>query len=150
MKTRIGLDASDELYETAISLAARDLAIEVGIELSDYDISEGEYQDLMDAAVDKFSDCHQYRLYALKPNVYPCYTCKTKSSVILQKGQTFKISQTCGDRSSRYGTNKDAPQPDLYYLIEFRGNILEVLTVEYLKLLLFQRSIERGSIANSN
>lgn len=102
----------------------------------------------VEAAASKFGDCHQYRLYALAPAPYSCYTCVSRPKVILNEGQTFKVGQTCGTEKSRYASG--LPEPGLFYLIEFRGNLFEVMVAEYVKLLLFQYSKERQNILKNN
>ena len=87
-------------------------------------------------------------LYALAPAPYSCYTCVSRPKVILNEGQTFKVGQTCGTEKSRYASG--LPEPGLFYLIEFRGNLFEVMVAEYVKLLLFQYSKERQNILKNN
>ena len=102
LQRSIGIEASPDIYEEAIAYAAKNLAVELDIELENYDLSKEEYQEIMAAATSKFGDCHQYRLYALAPAPYSCYTCVSRPKVMLSKGQTFKIGQTCGTEKSRY------------------------------------------------
>ena len=47
-----------------------------------------------------------------------------------------------------YGS--ELPEPGLKYFIEFEGNIFEVMVAEYVKLMLFQQSIERKEIIRIN
>jgi hypothetical protein len=148
LEKAIGIEASMEVYEEAIAYAAKNLAVELDIDLKNYDLSTEDYRAIEEAAASKFSDCHQYKLYALNPGPYSCYTCVTRSKVILNEGQTFKIGQTCGSRESRYG--RELPEPGLVYLTEFRGNLFEVMVAEYVKLLLFRYSKERQDILKTN
>ena len=67
---------------------------------------------------------------------------------MLSPGQTFKIGQTCGGKQSRYGSR--LPEPGLKYYTEFEGNLFEVMVAEYVKLILFQQSIERKEIIQIN
>lgn len=90
------------VYEAAIAYALKNLAVELDIGLENYDLSREEYEAVVAAAATKFGDCHQYRLYALAPGPYTCYTCVSRPRVILSEGQTFKIGQTCGTEKSRY------------------------------------------------
>lgn len=148
LEQSIGIDAPPDIYEDAIAYAAKNLAIELDIDLENYDLPLEDYQAIVEAAASKFGDCHQYRLYALAPAPYSCYTCVSRPKVILNKGQTFKIGQTCGTEKSRYASG--LPEPGLFYLIEFRGNLFEVMVAEYVKLLLFQYSKERQDILMNN
>ena len=148
LEQSIGIDAPPDVYEDAIAYAIKNLAIELDIDVENYDLSMEDYQALVEAAASKFGDCHQYRLYALAPAPYTCYTCVSRPKVILNKGQTFKIGQTCGTEKSRYASG--LPEPGLFYLIEFRGNLFEVMVAEYVKLLLFQYSKERQDILKNN
>ena len=144
----IGIDAPPDIYQDAIAYAVKNLAIELDIDVENYDLSMEDYQAIVDAAASKFGDCHQYKLYALTPGPYTCYTCVSRPKVILNEGQTFKIGQTCGTRESRYG--RELPEPGLVYAAEFRGNLFEVMVAEYVKLLLFQYSKERQDILKNN
>ena len=148
MQQRIGIEASTEVYQAAIASAAKNLAQELDIDLDNYDITEEDYQALMEAAASKFGNCQQYRLYALSARYYKCYTCKTKQMILLNHGQTFKIGQTCSTKGERYGNSM--PAPDLFYLVEHRGNIFEVLVAEYVKLMLFRNGHERQLIVKQN
>ena len=144
----IGIEAPMEVYQEAIAYTAKNLALELDIDLENYDLSMEDYRAIVEAAASKFSDCHQYKLYALTPGLYSCYTCATRPKVILNEGKTFKIGQTCGARESRYG--RELPEPGLVYLAEFWGNLFEVMVAEYVKLLLFQYSKERQDILKTN
>ena len=148
MQEKVAIEASPTLYKEAISYATKTLASELDIELENYDIGLDEYQSILETAKDKFGDCQQYRLYALTPALYTCYTCVTKPKVLLESGQTFKIGQTCGSQKTRYGDRLENER--LFYLIEYRGNIFEVLVAEYVKLLLFHSSLERKQIIKNN
>ena len=148
MQRRVGIEASTEVYQAAVASAAKNLAQELDIELDNYDITEEAYEALMEAAASKFGNCHQYRLYALNSRSYECYTCKTRPVVVLDYGQTFKIGQTCVTKEERY--RNTLPAPDLFYLVEHRGSIFEVLVAEYVKLMLFQHGHERQLIVNRN
>lgn len=148
LEQSVGIDAPPAIYEEAIAYALKNLAIELDIDVKNYDLSMEDYQAIVDAAASKFGDCHQYRLYALAPAPYTCYTCVSRPKVILNEGQTFKIGQTCGSRESRYG--HELPEPGLVYAAEFRGNLFEVMVAEYVKLLLFQYSKERQDILKNN
>lgn len=148
MQQRIGIEASTEIYQAAIASAAKNLARELDIDLDNYDITEEAYEALMEAAASKFGNCHQYRLYVLNSRPYECYTCKTRPVVTLNYGQTFKIGQTCATKKERY--RNTLPAPDLFYLVEHRGSIFEVLVAEYVKLMLFQNSRERRLIIKQN
>lgn len=144
----IGIDAPPDIYEDAITYAVKNLAIELDIELENYDLSMEDYQALVEAAGQKFNNCQQYRLISLGPQSFSCYTCVSRSKVILHSGQTFKIGQTCGDQKSRYGS--ELPEPGLKYFVELEGNIFEVLVAEYVKLILFRASPERKEIIKNN
>jgi len=148
MQQRIGIEASTEVYQAAITSAAKNLAQELDIDLDNYDITEEAYEALMEAAASKFGNCHQYRLYALSARYYKCYTCTTKQMILLNHGQTFKIGQTCSTKEERYGNSM--PAPDLFYLVEHRGSIFEVLVAEYVKLMLFRHGHERQLIVKKN
>lgn len=148
MQQRIGIEASTEIYQAAIASATKNLAQELDIDLDIYDITEEDYQALMEAAASKFGNCQQYRLYALSARYYKCYTCTTKQMILLNHGQTFKIGQTCSTKEERYGNSM--PAPDLFYLVEHRGSIFEVLVAEYVKLMLFRHSHERQLIVKQN
>ncbi len=148
LKKTVGIDAPDHLYEEAIVHAAKNLALELDIELENYDISREAYEEIVDMAEKKFSKCLQYRLYPTASRRYTCYTCVSRPKVILKYGQTYKIGQTCGDQKSRYGT--DLPEPGLKFFEEFEGNIFEVMVAEYVKLTLFQHSLERKDILKTN
>lgn len=148
MQQRIGIEASTEIYQAAIASATKNLAQELDIDLDIYDITEEDYQALMEAAASKFGNCHQYRLYVLSPNLYSCYTCHSKPRIWLQGGQTFKIGQTCNGQKARYGSS--LPEPGLKYFIEYEGSIFDVLVAEYVKLFLFRSSKERDAIIKHN
>jgi len=148
MQQRIGIEASTEVYQAAITSAAKNLAQELDIDLDNYDITEEAYEALMEAAASKFGNCHQYRLYVLSPNLYSCYTCHSKPRIWLQGGQTFKIGQTCNGQKARYGSS--LPELGLKYFIEYEGSIFDVLVAEYVKLFLFRSSKERDAIIKYN
>lgn len=148
LEQAIGIEAPGDIYEKAIAYAVKNLAVELDISLENYDLSLEDYQAIVEAAGTKFGDCHQYKLYALAPSPYSCYTCVSRPKVILKEGQTFKIGQTCGTRASRYG--RQLPEPGLVYFTEIRGNLFEVMVAEYVKLLLFQYSKERLEILKQN
>ncbi|MCB9304334.1 MAG: hypothetical protein H6566_27170 [Lewinellaceae bacterium] len=148
MEEAIGINASREVYEEAISYAGKNLANELDIDLENYDISLEDYRTIVGTATRKFGNCQQYRLIPLETRPYSCFTCTSRPTVILSAGQTFKIGQTCGNKQSRYGS--ELPEPGLKYFIEFEGNIFEVMVAEYVKLMLFQQSIERKEIIRIN
>lgn len=148
LEQSIGIDAPADLYEDAIAYAAKNLAIELDIDLENYDLSMEDYQAIVETATQKFNNCQQYRLISLGPRSFSCYTCVSRPKVILHFGQTFKIGQTCGDQKSRYGS--ELPEPGLKYFEEFGGNIFEVLVAEYVKLVLFKVSTERKEIIKNN
>jgi hypothetical protein len=148
LEKKLGIAASPQMYEAAILQATADLAAALNINLDDYDITLEQYEALSQAAMEKFGACEQYKLYAVKTHHYPCFTCLSRRQVILISGQVFKIGQTCGDQYTRYG--ESLQQDGLFYLVEFRGNIFEVLVAEYLKLVLFRYSKERTEIIHHN
>lgn len=148
LEKTIGIEAPSEVYREAIAYAAKNLAVELDISLENYDLSQEEYNAIVEEAATKFGNCNQYRLYALAPRPYSCFTCVSRPIVSLRKGQTYKIGQTCGTKQTRYASG--LPEPGLFYLVEFRGNIFDVLVAEYVKLLLFQYSKERQDILNNN
>ncbi len=102
MKQIVGIEAPVKVYDEAVTYTIENLAAELDIDLENYDLSLEDYQAIVEAAATKFGDCHQYKLYALAPGLYSCYTCVSQPKVILKEGQTFKIGQTCGTEKTRY------------------------------------------------
>ena len=148
MRVAIAIPASEATYRSAIELAAKNLALMLGIELENYDISSAEYQALVDAATKKFGHCEQYRLYSIAGGWYPCYACLSKPRIELLAGQTYRIGQTRGDQKTRY--SQGLPEPGLFYLVEYRGNVFDVLVAEHVKLQLFRFSRERQQMIEWN
>lgn len=143
-----GIDAPVPVFQEAIRLAAKDLATELGIDLENYDITQAEYEALVQAAAEKFGFCEQYRLLARTSGSFPCYSCTAQPQIFLQIDQTFKIGQTCLEEKGRYPGQ--LPAPNLTYQKEFTGSIFEVLVAEHVKLLLFRYGNERKSILKAN
>ena len=54
----IGIDAPPDIYQDAIAYAVKNLAIELDIDVENYDLSMEDYQAIVDAAASKFGDCH--------------------------------------------------------------------------------------------
>lgn len=145
---KIGIQAPKAILRKAIRLAAKNLAEELGIDLENYDLTLEEYEALVQAAMEKFGSCEQYRLMARTSGTFPCYSCTTKSNILLQINQTFKIGQTCLEEKGRY--SKALQLSNLLYQKEFEGSIFEVLVAEYVKLLLFRSGVERKNIMKIN
>lgn len=143
-----GIDAPPAVFAEAIRETAKKLSEALGIDLNNYDLTQAEYETLVEAAVRKFGLCEQYRLYAVSGGQYNCYTCPTRPRIMLQAGQTYRIGETCLGETGRY--REGLPEPGLVYLAEFVGNIFEVLVAENVKLLLFRMSHERKAIIKAN
>ena len=148
LQKTIEIDASKALFEEAIRATALKMAEELGIDLGNYDISLEEYEELAAAAAEKFGICEQYRIYSITGGLYNCYPCVSKSKILLLPGQTYKYGQTCLGEKGRY--IKGMPEPNLFYLTEFKGSIFEVLVVEHIKLQLFRFSKERELMIQQN
>ncbi|MEZ4994924.1 MAG: hypothetical protein R2824_31185 [Saprospiraceae bacterium] len=116
----------------------------MGIQLENYDLTMEEYEALLAMAMERFGFCEQYRLYPMASGLYPCYSCVALPSIQLNRGQTYKIGQTCFEEKGRYGASLS--KHDLFYLKEFEGTIFEVLVAEKVKLLLFRYSNERKTV----
>ena len=86
LERSIGIDASPAIYEDAIAYAAKNLAIELDIDLENYDLSMEDYQAIVETATQKFNNCQQYRLISLGPRSFSCYTCVSRPKVILHFG----------------------------------------------------------------
>ena len=57
LEQSIGIDAPPDVYEDAIAYAIKNLAIELDIDVENYDLSMEDYQALVEAAASKFGDC---------------------------------------------------------------------------------------------
>ncbi len=81
--------------------------------------------------IEKLSDCEQYSLRAISSGWYPCTHCRQKL-FWLNTNEIAKYGHTC-DRSGRY-TDEALEQMRVYKVIEFEGDVKQVMILEIQKI----------------
>lgn len=80
----------------------------------------------------RLNQAEQYVLLAKVDGWYPCYSCETSDSIYLFAGEVWRYGVTIQGEKGRYGlTLKDKR---LLYVVQFRGNVLECLEAEAIKI----------------
>ena len=89
-----------------------------------------EYRASQEEVEEKFEECTQYILYAIRDGKYPCLSCPAKIPfVTLKKGEIWYIGHTCQEDDMRH-SRSFRRKNNVVYFSNYKGTKQECLEVE--------------------